>query len=161
MDISNSERAAVLVQALPYIKKYAGATVVVKYGGNAMINEELKDAVMSDIVLMQLVGINVVLVHGGGPEISAMLKKIGKESKFVGGMRYTDQETMDIVQQVLAGKVNKDLVQLLEAQGGKAVGLCGMDGSMLKADKLEDDLGFVGEIREVNSEIIENAAKNG
>ena len=116
---------------------------------------------MSDIVLMQLVGINVVLVHGGGPEISAMLKKIGKESKFVGGMRYTDQETMDIVQQVLAGKVNKDLVQLLEAQGGKAVGLCGMDGSMLKADKLEDDLGFVGEIREVNSEIIENAAKNG
>lgn len=161
MDISNSERAAVLVQALPYIKKYAGATVVVKYGGNAMINEELKDAVMSDIVLMQLVGINVVLVHGGGPEIGAMLKKIGKESKFVGGMRYTDQETMDIVQQVLAGKVNKDLVQLLEAQGGKAVGLCGMDGSMLKADKLEDDLGFVGEIREVNSEIIENAAKNG
>lgn len=161
MDISNSERAAVLVQALPYIKKYAGATVVVKYGGNAMINEELKDAVMSDIVLMQLVGINVVLVHGGGPEISAMLKKIGKESKFVGGMRYTDQETMDIVQQVLAGKVNKDLVQLLEAQGGKAVGLCGMDGSMLKADKLEDDLGFVGEIREVNSEIIENAAQNG
>ena len=161
MDISNSERAAVLVQALPYIKKYAGATVVVKYGGNAMINEELKDAVMSDIVLMQLVGINVVLVHGGGPEISAMLKKIGKESKFVGGMRYTDQETMDIVQQVLAGKVNKDLVQLLEAQGGKAVGLCGMDGSMLKADKLEDDVGFVGEIREVNSEIIENAAKNG
>ena len=161
MDISNSERAAVLVQALPYIKKYAGATVVVKYGGNAMINEELKDAVMSDIVLMQLVGINVVLVHGGGPEISAMLKKIGKESKFVGGMRYTDHETMDIVQQVLAGKVNKDLVQLLEAQGGKAVGLCGMDGSMLKADKLEDDLGFVGEIREVNSEIIENAAKNG
>ena len=161
MDISNSERAAVLVQALPYIKKYAGATVVVKYGGNAMINEELKDAVMSDIVLMQLVGINVVLVHGGGPEISAMLKKIGKESKLVGGMRYTDQETMDIVQQVLAGKVNKDLVQLLEAQGGKAVGLCGMDGSMLKADKLEDDLGFVGEIREVNSEIIENAAKNG
>ena len=161
MDISNSERAAVLVQALPYIKKYAGATVVVKYGGNAMINEELKDAVMSDIVLMQLVGINVVLVHGGGPEISAMLKKIGTESKFVGGMRYTDQETMDIVQQVLAGKVNKDLVQLLEAQGGKAVGLCGMDGSMLKADKLEDDLGFVGEIREVNSEIIENAAKNG
>ncbi len=161
MDISNSERAAVLVQALPYIKKYAGATVVVKYGGNAMINEELKDAVMSDIVLMQLVGINVVLVHGGGPEISAMLKKIGKERKFGGGMGYTDQETMDIVQQVLAGKVNKDLVQLLEAQGGKAVGLCGMDGSMLKADKLEDDLGFVGEIREVNSEIIENAAKNG
>lgn len=110
MEISNSERAKVLVQALPYIKKYAGKTVVVKYGGNAMINNDLKDAVMSDIVLMQLVGINVVLVHGGGPEISSMLKKIGKESRFVNGMRYTDSETMDIVQMVLAGKVNKDLV---------------------------------------------------
>lgn len=161
MTLTNLQRAETIVHALPYIQKYYNKVVVIKYGGNAMINEELKDAVMSDIVLMQLVGINVVLVHGGGPEISAMLKKIGKESKFVGGMRYTDQETMDIVQQVLAGKVNKDLVQLLEAQGGKAVGLCGMDGSMLKADKLEDDLGFVGEIREVNSEIIENAAKNG
>lgn len=163
MEISNSERASVLVQALPYIKKYAGETVVVKYGGNAMINEELKDAVMSDIVLMQLVGINVVLVHGGGPEISAMLKKIGKESKFVNGMRYTDLETVDIVQQVLAGKVNKDLVQLLESQGGKAVGLCGLDGSLLKADKLPsaEDLGYVGEIREVNTEILENAANSG
>lgn len=161
MNISNSERASVLVQALPYIKKYAGTTVVVKYGGNAMIDEELKSAVMNDIVLMQLVGINVVLVHGGGPEINGMLKKIGKESKFVNGLRYTDQETMDIVQQVLAGKVNKDLVQLLEDAGGKAVGLCGLDGSLLKADRLEADLGFVGEIREVNAEIIENAAQNG
>lgn len=159
--IDNLMRAQVLVNALPYIKDYNGQIVVVKYGGNAMVSPELKDAVMKDIVLLSLVGVRLVLVHGGGPEISAMLKKIGKESKFVGGMRYTDQETMDIVQQVLAGKVNKDLVQLLEAQGGKAVGLCGMDGSMLKADKLEDDLGFVGEIREVNSEIIENAAKNG
>ena len=113
MKISTAERAKVLVQALPYIQKYAGKTVVVKYGGNAMINNDLKDAVMSDIVLMQLVGINVVLVHGGGPEISAMLKKIGKESQFVGGMRVTDEETIDIVQMVLAGKVNKDLVQLL------------------------------------------------
>lgn len=161
MQISNSERANVLVQALPYIKKYAGETVVVKYGGNAMLDDGLKSAVMSDIVLMQLVGINVVLVHGGGPEINSMLKKIGKESKFVNGMRYTDQETMDIVQQVLAGKVNKDLVQLLESAGGRAVGLCGLDGSLLKADQLEDDLGFVGEIREVNAGIIRNAAENG
>ncbi|MCI9552630.1 MAG: acetylglutamate kinase [Acutalibacter sp.] len=161
MQISNSERANILVQALPYIKKYAGATVVVKYGGNAMLDDGLKSAVMSDIVLMQLVGINVVLVHGGGPEINAMLDKIGKESKFVGGLRYTDQETMDIVQQVLAGKVNKDLVQLLENAGGKAIGLCGLDGSLLKADRLEEDLGFVGEIREVNADIIRDAAKNG
>ncbi len=161
MEISNSERARVLVQALPYIKKYAGQTVVVKYGGNAMLNEELKSAVMSDIVLMQLVGINVVLVHGGGPEINAMLERVGKESKFLNGMRVTDGDTMDIVQQVLAGKVNKDLVQLLEDAGGKAVGLCGLDGSLLKADRLEEDLGFVGEIREVNAEIIRNAAQNG
>ena len=161
MQVSNSERANVLVQALPYIKKYAGATVVVKYGGNAMLDEELKAAVMSDIVLMQLVGVNVVVVHGGGPEINAMLKKIGKESKFIGGLRYRDQETMDIVQQVLAGKVNKDLVQLLEDAGGKAIGLCGLDGSLLKADKLEGDLGFVGEIREVNAEIIHSSVKNG
>ncbi len=161
MQVSNNERANILVQALPYIKKYAGATVVVKYGGNAMLDDELKSAVMSDIVLMQLVGINVVLVHGGGPEINAMLKKIGKESKFVGGLRYTDRETIDIVQQVLAGKVNKDLVQLLENAGGKAIGLCGLDGSLLKADKLEADLGFVGEIREVNADILRNAAKDG
>ena len=164
MQISNHNRAQVLVQALPYIQKYAGKTIVVKYGGNAMVNEELKDAVMSDIVLMQLVGINVVLVHGGGPEISAMLKKIGKESKFIKGMRYTDAETMDIVQQVLAGKVNKQLVQHLEQHSGRAVGLCGLDGGMLKADKLisgSEDLGFVGEIREVNTDIIENATHNG
>ncbi len=161
MNVTNSERASILVQALPYIKRYAGETVVVKYGGNAMLNDELKSAVMSDIVLMQLVGINVVVVHGGGPEINTMLKKIGKESKFVGGMRYTDQETMDIVQQVLAGKVNKDLVQLLEMAGGKAVGLCGLDGSLIKADQLEEDLGLVGEIREVHAEIIHNATQNG
>ena len=164
MQISNHNRAQVLVQALPYIQKYAGKTVVVKYGGNAMINEELKDAVMSDIVLMQLVGINVVLVHGGGPEISSMLKKIGKESRFIKGMRYTDAETMEIVQQVLAGKVNKQLVQHLEQHSGKAVGLCGLDGGMLKADKLisgSEDLGFVGDIRQVNTEIIENATRNG
>ncbi len=161
MQVSNSERANILVQALPYIKKYAGATVVVKYGGNAMLDDQLKSAVMSDIVLMQLVGINVVLVHGGGPEINAMLDKIGKESKFIGGMRYTDRETIDIVQQVLAGKVNKDLVQLLEDAGGKAIGLCGLDGSLLKADQLEEELGYVGEIREVNAEILRSAAKDG
>lgn len=161
MDISNSERAKVLVQALPYIKKYAGKTVVVKYGGNAMIDEGLKNDVMNDIVLMQLVGINVVLVHGGGPEINAMLKKIQKESKFLNGMRVTDQETMDVVQQVLAGKVNKDLVQRLEDAGGKAVGLCGLDGSLLKADQLDTELGYVGEIREVNVDILRNAAGNG
>ena len=164
MKISTAERAKVLVQALPYIQKYAGKTVVVKYGGNAMINNDLKDAVMSDIVLMQLVGINVVLVHGGGPEISAMLKKIGKESQFVGGMRVTDEETIDIVQMVLAGKVNKDLAQLLEHHGGRAVGLCGLDGGMLTAEKLrsnEGDLGYVGRIVDVNTDIIIDATRNG
>ncbi len=163
MDISNADRARVLVQALPYIQKYAGRTVVVKYGGNAMVNEDLKDAVMSDIVLMQLVGINVVLVHGGGPEISAMLKKIGKESRFVGGLRVTDAETVDVVQMVLAGKVNKDLVQLLERHNGQAIGLCGLDGGMMKAKKLAagEDLGFVGEITEVNTEIVSQTTANG
>ena len=164
MKISTAERAKVLVQALPYIQKYAGKTVVVKYGGNAMINNDLKDAVMSDIVLMQLVGINVVLVHGGGPEISAMLKKVGKESQFVGGMRVTDEETIDIVQMVLAGKVNKDLVQLLEHHGGRAGGLCGLDGGMLTAEKLrsnEGDLGYVGRIVDVNTDIIIDATRNG
>ena len=160
-NFSNAQRAEVLTQALPYIQRYYGKTIVVKYGGNAMINEELKDAVISDIVLMQLVGINVVLVHGGGPEINSMLKKIGKESKFVNGMRYTDQETVDIVQQVLAGKVNKDLVQLIQDRSGKAIGLCGLDGSLLKADKLSDDLGYVGEIREVNADIIKDVANKG
>ena len=162
MEITNSERARVIVEALPYIRKFAGKTVVVKYGGIAMINEELKSDVISDIVLMQLVGIHVVLVHGGGPEINAMLKKIGKESKFVNGLRYTDKETMDIVQQILAGKVNKDLVQRIEDKSGKAIGLCGMDGSLLKADPISmDELGFVGEIREVNPEIINNAINSG
>lgn len=163
MHISNADRAAVLVQALPYIKQLAGETIVIKYGGNAMIDEELKSAVMSDLVLMKLVGINVVLVHGGGPEINEMLNKVGKESKFVRGLRYTDRETMDIVQQVLAGKVNKDLVQRLESAGGHAVGLCGLDGGMLRAEKLTgpEDLGFVGEVKEVNTGIILDTAKNG
>ncbi len=162
-NISNQDRANVLIKALPYIQKWSGKTIVVKYGGNAMINEDLKSAVMSDIVLLQLVGINVVLVHGGGPEISDMLKKIGKESKFINGLRVTDSETIDIVQMVLAGKVNKSLVQRLEQHSGKAIGLCGLDGRMIMAEKKSTayDLGFVGEITEVNTQIIEDATKNG
>lgn len=161
MDVS--KRAKVLIQAMPYIKKYAGETIVVKYGGNAMINEELKSAVMSDLVLMQLVGVNVVLVHGGGPEINAMLKAVGKESKFENGMRVTDKETIDIVQMVLAGKVNKSLVQLLERHGGRALGLCGLDGKLLMAEKLiaSADLGYVGEIKEVNPDPLKNAINDG
>ncbi len=161
MDIS--KRAKILVQAMPYIKKYSGETIVVKYGGNAMINEDLKSAVMSDLVLMQLVGINVVLVHGGGPEINAMLDAVGKESKFENGMRVTDKETIDIVQMVLAGKVNKSLVQLIESQGGNAIGFCGLDGRLLMAEKLvaSADLGYVGEIKEVNPAPIEMALKDG
>lgn len=161
MDVS--QRAKVLIQAMPYIKKYTGETIVVKYGGNAMINEDLKSAVMSDLVLMQLVGVNIVLVHGGGPEINATLKAVGKESRFENGMRVTDRETIDVVQMVLAGKVNKTLVQLLESHGGKALGLCGLDGKMLMAEKLVTgvDLGFVGEIKEVNAEPINNALSTG
>nr|WP_294466723.1 acetylglutamate kinase [uncultured Ruminococcus sp.] len=163
MKMDTSKRAKVLIQAMPYIKKYAGETIVVKYGGNAMINEDLKSAVMSDLVLMQLVGINVVLVHGGGPEINAMLDAVGKESRFENGMRVTDKETIDIVQMVLAGKVNKSLVQLLESHGGKALGFCGLDGRLLMAEKLVSsvDLGYVGEIKEVNPAPLNNAMQNG
>lgn len=147
-------KAGVLVEALPYIQEYYGQTVVVKYGGNAMINEELKDAVIRDIVLLRLVGVKVVVVHGGGPEISEMLKKIGKESRFVNGLRYTDRETMDIVQMILCGKVNKDLVGLLEKAGGRGIGLGGMDGGLFQAKRLTDrqgtDYGYVGEIVEVD-----------
>lgn len=161
--MDNSKRARVLIQAMPYIKKLAGETIVVKYGGNAMINEDLKAAVMSDLVLMQLVGINVVLVHGGGPEINAMLDAVGKKSEFKDGMRVTDEETIDIVQMVLAGKVNKSLVQLLESHGGKAIGFCGLDGKLLMADKLASahDLGYVGEIRDVNPEPLNMALRDG
>ena len=147
-------KAKILVEALPYIQKYYGQTVVVKYGGNAMINEELKDAVIHDLVLLNLVGVKVVVVHGGGPEISEMLKKIGKESRFVNGLRYTDRETMDIVQMVLCGKVNKDLVTLLEKAGGRGIGMGGMDGGMFQAKRLTDrtgtDYGYVGDIVDVN-----------
>ena len=150
--ISDEMKARVLTAALPYIQKYYGKTVVVKYGGNAMINPELKKAVMSDIILLSLVGIKIVLVHGGGPEISGMLNKLGIESKFVNGLRYTDKDTAEIVQMVLSGKTNKDLVSLIEVCGGKAVGLCGIDGAMIKAEKLkgEFDYGFVGEIKEID-----------
>ena len=162
MKISNNDRAAVLVQALPYIQKYSGETIVVKYGGNAMINEDLKNAMMRDIVLMQSVGINVVLVHGGGPEINKMLERLHIESKFVNGLRYTDAETMEVMQEVLAGKVNKDLVQLMTQCGGRAVGLCGLDGGMIHAKKIEGmDLGYVGEIVSVDTTVIQDAVKNG
>ena len=164
MEISNSERAKVLVQALPYIKKYAGKTVVVKYGGNAMISKDLRRAVISDIILLKLVGINVVVVHGGGPEINAMLQKTGKESRFVNGLRYTDQETMDIVQMVLCGKVNKDLVATLNRAGGSAVGLCGLDGGMMKAKRRLDggvDYGLVGEVVSVDPKPITDVIADG
>ncbi len=150
MDITNAGRAAVLVHALPYIQEYTGRIVVIKYGGNAMINEELKDSVMRDIVLLSLIGVKVVLVHGGGPEITDMLKRIGKESRFVDGLRVTDKETADIVQMVLTGKINKSLVALIENKGGKAIGLSGMDGHMIEAKAKDVRLGYVGEITRVN-----------
>ena len=163
MKISNFDRAQVLVQALPYIQKYNNKTVVIKYGGNAMINEDLKDAVMTDIVLLSLVGIHVVLVHGGGPEITEMLHKVGKETRFVNGLRYTDKETVEIVQMVLAGKLNKNLVKLLQNHGGRALGLCGLDGGRIKARKLNstEDLGYVGEIVSVDVTPINDAIKMG
>jgi len=159
--MTNAQRAEVLTQALPYIQKYTDKIIVVKYGGNAMINDELKDAVMGDIVLLSLIGIKVVLVHGGGPEITQMLKAVGKESQFVNGLRVTDKETIDIVQMVLAGKVNKNLVNLLHHKGGKAIGLCGIDGHMIEAEVLNPELGFVGEITNVNVEPITDVLEKG
>ena len=154
-------RATVLAEALPYIQKFYGKTIVVKYGGNAMISDELRRAVISDIILLHLVGIQVVVVHGGGPEISAMLKKIGKESKFVDGLRYTDAETMEVVQQVLCGKVNKDLVATLNAVGGRALGLCGMDAGLFQAKKLDEKYGLVGEMVQVDPAIVNDALSDG
>jgi len=153
-DITNAQRAEVLTAALPYIKKYYGKIIVVKYGGNAMINEDLKMQVMEDIVLLHLIGVKVVLVHGGGPEITETLNKIGKESVFVDGLRVTDKETADVVQMVLAGKINKSLVNLLGTKGGKAMGLSGMDGQMIRAEVKDERLGFVGKITKVNVEPI-------
>lgn len=161
MEFSNAQRAEVLVHALPYIQKYNNKIVVVKYGGNAMINEELKEAVMGDIVLLSLIGIKVVLVHGGGPEISEQLNKIGKKSEFVGGLRVTDAETMDVVQMVLAGKINKSLVQQLQMKNGKAIGLCGLDGGMIKAKQQDEHLGFVGEIVSVDTQPILDVLEKG
>ena len=145
-----AQRAEILTQALPYIQKYYDKIIVVKYGGNAMINDDLKEAVMGDIVLLSFIGIKVVLVHGGGPEINEMLGKIGKKSEFIDGLRVTDKETMEIVQMVLSGKVNKNLVNLLQSKGGNAIGLCGIDGHMINAKKVDESLGFAGEITDVN-----------
>ena len=161
LQISNAQRAEVLTQALPYIQKYSGKIIVIKYGGNAMVSEELKQQVMEDMVLLWLIGVKVVLVHGGGPEISENLNKIGKESKFVDGLRVTDAETMDIVQMVLSGKINKGLVNLIETKGGKAMGISGIDGRMIKAVCKDERLGFVGRITEVNVEPIFDLLNNG
>ena len=153
-NFSNAERAEVLTAALPYIKKYSGKTVVIKYGGNAMINEELKQQVMEDIALLWLIGVKVVLVHGGGPEISQIMKRLGKEAVFIDGLRVTDKETVDIVQMVLAGKINKTLVNLIQMKGGHAVGLSGIDGGILEAKVKDERLGFVGEITKVRPQPI-------
>ncbi len=161
MAYSEIERANVLAEALPYIQKYNGKTIVVKYGGNAMISEELRHAVISDIILLNLVGIRVVVVHGGGPEISEMLKKIGKQSHFVDGLRYTDDETMDVVQQVLCGRVNKNLVATMNRLGGKALGLCGIDGGMFVAKRQDEKYGLVGDITRVDPTPVITALDNG
>lgn len=159
--ITNAQRAEILVHALPYIKQYDGKVIVVKYGGNAMINEELKTAVMGDLVLLNTIGIKVVLVHGGGPEISDMLSRIGKESKFVNGLRVTDEETAEIVQMVLAGKINKSLVNQLQNSGGRAIGLSGMDGHLIEAETKDPELGFVGEITNINIEPVTDILEKG
>jgi acetylglutamate kinase len=159
--ISNSDRAAVMIHALPYIHRFRGKSVVVKYGGNAMINEDLKAAVIEDVVFMSWVGIRTVLVHGGGPEIEALLKKIGKESRFVNGLRYTDEETMEVVQMVLCGKLNKDITALIQKAGGQAMGLCGLDGAMLQARRMKEDLGLVGEIETVDTSVINAVLDDG
>ena len=161
MKICNADRARILVHALPYIQQYNGKIVVVKYGGNAMVNEELKDSVMRDIVLMSLVGIRVVLVHGGGPEITALLNKMGKETEFVNGLRVTDEETAQVVQMVVAGKINKNLVNLLQIRGGKAMGLSGVDGHMIEAHQKDERLGFVGEISHVDVQPILDVLEKG
>ena len=161
MSYHQTERAQVLAEALPYIQKYSGKTVVVKYGGNAMISDELRHAVISDIILLHLVGVRVVVVHGGGPEITDMLNKIGKESKFVDGLRYTDRETMDVVQQVLCGKVNKNLVSTLNRLGGRAIGLCGMDAGLFEARRLDEKYGLVGEITHVDPAAVTDCLTDG
>ena len=158
---SNSERAEVLTAALPYIKRYTGKIVVVKYGGNAMIDEGLKQQVMEDIVLLWLIGVKVVLVHGGGPEINDLMTRLGKKAEFVDGLRVTDKETVDIVQMVLAGKVNKTLVNLLETKGGEAMGISGMDGQLIVADFKDERLGYVGEIKKINIQPVYDLLEKG
>ena len=158
---SNAQRAEVLTQALPYIKRYNGEIVVIKYGGNAMINQDLKEQVMQDIVLLWLTGVKVVLVHGGGPEISDMMSKLGKEPKFVNGLRVTDKESVDIVQMVLAGKINKSLVNYIERTGGKAMGISGMDGRLIEAKMKDENLGYVGTITKVNIETVTDLLEKG
>lgn len=161
MDLN--ERAEILVQSLPYIQHYNGKIIVVKYGGNAMISDELRETVINDIVLIKCIGFKPIVVHGGGPYISSFLDKLGEKSEFINGLRYTDKKTMEVVQMVLGGKVNKDLVTLIEKAGGKSIGLCGLDGSLLKAKKLESevDLGYVGEVTSVNTEAITMALDAG
>ncbi len=161
IEITNAQRAEVLTQALPYIQKYYGKSIVVKYGGNAMINEHLKEQVMEDIVLLHLIGVKVVLVHGGGPEITDMLKKIGKESVFLNGLRVTDKETAEVVQMVLAGKINMSLVNLLEINGGEAIGLSGLDGHMIQAEMKDENLGYVGKITKVDVKPITDLLEKG
>ncbi len=160
-NVTNLERAEILTQALPYIQKYHDKTVVVKYGGNAMISEELKQQVMEDIVLLHLIGVKVVLVHGGGPEITETLNKIGKESVFLNGLRVTDKETADVVQMVLAGKINKTLVNLIEINGGKAIGISGLDGHMIEAETKDEKLGFVGRITKVDVSPVKDILEKG
>ena len=160
-EFSNAERAEVLTQALPYIKKYSGKVVVIKYGGNAMQTEQLKQQVMEDIALLWLIGVKVVLVHGGGPEISQTMKKLGKEAVFIDGLRVTDAETVDIVQMVLAGKVNKSLVNLIQTKGGHAVGLSGVDGGIIEATMKDEKLGFVGEITKIRTQPITDLLEKG
>ena len=161
MDITNAQRAKVIVEARPYIKKYTGKIVVIKYGGNAMLNDELKDLVMGDIVLLNLIGAKVVLVHGGGPEITDMLKIMGKKSEFVDGLRVTDAETAEVAQMILAGKINKNLVNLISKKGGTAVGLCGIDGRIFEASTLDERLGFVGKITKVNEGLVLDVLEKG
>ncbi len=161
MEISNAEKAEILTQALPYIQKYNNKIIVVKYGGNAMLNEDLKKAVMGDIVLLSQIGVKVVLVHGGGPEINDTLQKMNVQTQFINGLRKTDKETVNVVQMVLAGKVNKDLVNLIENSQGKAVGLCGIDGHLIEAKPLNEELGYVGEITKINPQIILDVLEDG
>ena len=161
IQVTNQQRAVILTQALPYIREYYDKVVVIKYGGNAMINEQLKEQVMEDIVLLHLIGVKVVLVHGGGPEITETLKKIGKESVFFEGLRVTDKETADVVQMVLAGKINKSLVNMLEINGGKSIGISGLDGHMIKAEMKDERLGYVGRITEVDVTPITDLLEKG